>query len=136
MVDNFADALEESNGELAMLLAQPPIAFHRVFVDITGSATAALLLSCLIELQEQTGVDADDWFQTSSDHIGAKSGLSRKEQATARRALRHLGLLQERREGFPARFELRIVFSNVSNLLIAQTRQRLAQSRRPEITSH
>ena len=35
----------ERNGELAMLVSAPPIAFNPVFVDITGSVTAALLLS-------------------------------------------------------------------------------------------
>ena len=131
----LADNLE-GNGELAMLLAQPPIAFHRVFVDLTNSATAALLLSSLIEHQEQVGVGTDEWFETTAEQISARTGLSRKEQATARRTLRDLKLLDERREGFPARFELRINFSQVSTLLIGQARKRLSQSRSIGVTEH
>lgn len=119
--EEFLEAIEQ--GDLAMLVAAPPIAFQRVFVDITKSATAALLLSaCMQEQEYQTS--ADGWYTASADQWESLTGLSRKEQSTARRVLRDLSLLHERRTGYPAQFEIRVDYNEITRRLLAVTRKR------------
>jgi hypothetical protein len=116
----------QKNGSLAMMVAQPPIAFHRVFVDLTGSATAALLLSACLEQQEVPGaMNEHGWMEVSAQGWEDRTGLSRKEQATARKTLRELGLFEEHRTGYPAKFEIRVNFERISQLLIATARKRM-----------
>lgn len=117
----------EQNPELALMVASPPIAFHRAFVDITGSVTAALLLSACLQEQEERGSSADGWFAASYEMWNLRTGLSRKEQATARKLLRDARLLQERKTGFPANIEVRIMYDQVSRRLIEIASARLAR---------
>lgn len=78
------------------LFGRPPVAFHRVFVAVTGSVTAALWLSHAIGLAKQAGGDI---FAMSQDECCEATGLSRREQETARARLRAAGLVAEARLG-------------------------------------
>jgi len=73
---------------------QPPVTFHRVFVDLTQSILAALMLSQAIALSEARA-DSRGWFACSAGQWQADTGLSPFEQHAARRVLMHLGLLSE-----------------------------------------
>ena len=82
---------------LLEILGQAPIVFHRIFVDITGSVTAALWLSYALYALEAHPAHHDGWFSKSQDEWQRDTGLTRREQETARRRLRVLELLEERR---------------------------------------
>lgn len=116
------------NPELVTMVASAPIVFHRAFVDITGFATAALLLSACLQEQEERGSDAQGWFAVSFEMWQLRTGLSRKEQASARKLLREVRLIQERKEGFPADFELRVMYEQVSLRLIELASAKSAQA--------
>lgn len=86
------------------------IAFHRRLVALTSTVKSALLLSQAIywtrhgrDIQENKG-----WFWKTSDQWERETGLSGKEQATARDRLRDLSLLEEVRLGVPARLHFRL----------------------------
>lgn len=130
MSPELSTAFESAGGgELAMLVSQPPIAFHRVFVDLTGSATAALLLSCITEQTETPGaMDDDGWMLASCEQWEVRTGLSRKEQATARKVLRAQHLLEERRDGFPANFRVRVNFERISKRLIEMSQAKFKKN--------
>ena len=82
---------------LLEILGQAPIVFHRIFVDITGSVTAALWLSYALYALEAHPAHHDGWFSKSQDEWQRDTGLTRREQETARKRLRVLDLLEERR---------------------------------------
>ena len=82
---------------LLEILGQAPIVFHRIFVDITGSVTAALWLSYALYALEERRAGDDAWFSKSQDEWQRDTGLTRREQETARKRLRALELLEERR---------------------------------------
>ena len=82
-------------------LLDRPIAFHRCFVDLAGSITAALMLSQAIYWQQRTR-DPDGWWFKTRDEWQEETGLGRREQETARRKLRKLGVLREDLRGVPA----------------------------------
>lgn len=82
---------------LLEILGQAPIVFHRIFVDITGSVTAALWLSYALYALDSPAASAQGWFGKSQDDWRRDTGLTRREQESARRRLRELGLIVERR---------------------------------------
>lgn len=85
-----------------------PITFHRCLVGVTGSVTAALLLSQAMAWSEQLAPEVEGWFMRSQGDWTEETGLSRWEQETARRVLRNCGLLEERKMGIPARLWFRV----------------------------
>ena len=97
------------SGSIAHLLhlLDRPIAFHRCFVTLAGSITAALMLSQAIYWQKRTK-DHDGWWYKTRDEWTAETGMKRKEQEGARRKLRKLGLLHEQRRGVPAQLWYRV----------------------------
>lgn len=111
----------ENNGELAMLVSAPPIVFSPIYVDITGSVTAALLLSACA--QDTEAMTEGGWTELNSDRWLKQTRLSIAELRTARKTLKELSLLDERRYGFPAKSEYRIDFAKLTSKIVA-----LAQS--------
>lgn len=88
-------------------MGQSPISFHRAFVDVTGSVTSALWLSWAVNqvnIQaaqlKQRGVakleDTQVWFESNHPDCERDTGLTRREQDTARRILREAKILHER----------------------------------------
>ena len=76
-------------------LLDRPIAFHAPLVDLTGSITAALMLSQAIYWSKRTKHDGG-WFYKSREEWTEETRMSRDEQETARKKLRASGFWQER----------------------------------------
>lgn len=93
---------------LVMEVFDLPVAFHRSLVSITGSVTAALMLSQAITWTETLTPEADGWFSKSQAEWSEETGLSRWEQKTARGVLRDCSLLEERKCGMPAKLWFRV----------------------------
>ena len=94
-------------GNLLLDVFDLPVTFHRCLVPVTGSVTAALMLSQAI-WASQASEEADGWFTKSREEWEEETGLSRWEQQTARRVLRDGGFLEERRVGLPAKLCYRV----------------------------
>ncbi len=112
------------NQELAIIwpLLGRHIAFHRRLVDLTANVKAALMLSQAIYWTRH-GRDIamnDGWFFKTGEQWAMETGLSAKEQATARELLRDLALLGERRIGLPARLHFRLCVDQLGELLFGQ----------------
>lgn len=86
------------------------IAFHRRLVDLTSSVKAALLLSQSIYWTRHGRdiAETDGWFHKTTEQWAFETGLSAKEQASAREVLRNLALLEDQRMGIPARLHFRL----------------------------
>lgn len=95
------------------------IAFHRGYVELTGSVTAALLLgqACYWSKrsEEQKG-----WFYKTREEWQEELGLSRKEQETARTLLRKLPFWQEKLESLPAKLYFRVDFQALTKYIESQ----------------
>ncbi|MBP7565538.1 MAG: hypothetical protein KA795_05985 [Burkholderiaceae bacterium] len=88
----------ERNGDLAMLVASPPITIHRVFAELTGSALAGLLLTCILqEYETRESVLTDGGVALSAEQLVARGGLSKAEQAMAIKTLREMKLITQSR---------------------------------------
>jgi hypothetical protein len=78
-----------------------PIVFQRIFVELTGSICAALMLSHAIGITETLQPESGGWFALSKDDWQREVGLTRFEQESARRVLRDRGFLIEAKRGAP-----------------------------------
>lgn len=106
-------------------LLERRIQFHPIFVRMTGSITASLMLSqgfywtrkWIFEQQPAR----DGWFWKSRDEWHLETGLSRREQETARKILRKLGFIQEKEEGMPARLSFRLDLERITQAVQPDT---------------
>jgi hypothetical protein len=101
-------------------LLDRPIAYHRCFVSLTGSVTAAVLLSQAVYWSKRTGAGNDGWFWKTGADWEEETGLSRREQDTARGILRGLGFWEEEKRGIPARLWFRLNLEQLEQLLISE----------------
>lgn len=84
-------------GLLLELFGQAPIVFNRIYVDIAGSVTAALWLAYAVYHVCERESAPGNWFRKSQHDWLRETGLSRREQESARKQLRILGVLEEQR---------------------------------------
>jgi hypothetical protein len=96
-----------------------PIAYHRIFREISGSTVAAVLLSQAWYWKDRCS-EQDGWFYKTGEQWRQETGLSRKEQETARKKLRYAGFLEERKEGIPARLFYRVNVQMVCDAILAK----------------
>ena len=98
------------------------IAFHRRLVDLTANVKAALLLSQSIYWTRHGRdiADAGGWFLKTAGQWRMETGLSAREQDTAREVLRELAIIDEQRIGFPARLHFRLCLDQLDALLSAR----------------
>lgn len=87
---------------LVMEIFDAPITVNRSLIRITGSVTAALMLSQAITWTETLAPEAKGWFTKSHWEWSEDTGLSASEQEGARRVLRRTCLVEERTQGEPA----------------------------------
>ena len=97
-----------------------PIVFQRAYVGLTGSAVAALFLSYAVYTTERQPPEAEGWFKKSGEEWKTETGLTRFEQQTARRILRELDILIERKYGLPAELYFKVRVDRLMELLSDQ----------------
>src|SRR5581483_10535064 len=61
--------------------------------------------------------DPDGWVWKTQDQLHAETGLTRKEQESARRYLRDADVLEERKAGVPAKLYFRVNVERLTQLL-------------------
>lgn len=83
-----------------------PIAYHRCFVVFVG-VTGAVFMSQAIYWSKRTK-DEEGWFYKTQEEWEIETGLTRREQETARKRAKEAGLLEEKLAGNPARMYYRI----------------------------
>jgi len=103
-----------------------PIVFHRAYVPIAGGITASLFLSYAGYACADLPQDQGGWFTRTQTEWERDTGLTRREQETARRQLRERGLLEERRVGMPAVLWYRVNWARLRDSLERQSRSHWA----------
>lgn len=94
--------------ELLLEVMEEPICIHRPLLTLTGSITAALMLTYANYQMQDLPPGSDGWFCKSQEEWQAELGLSRFEQEGARKILRGMNLLEEKRIGMPAKLHFRV----------------------------
>src|ERR687894_2563539 len=83
---------------------------------MVGGATTGLFLSQLLFLSDK-GANTDGWVYKSEAEMGKETGLSKREQQTARRKLLALGVIQIVRRGFKFTYHFRIVWERLLQVI-------------------
>lgn len=104
-----------------------PIAYHREFVQF-GGVKAAVFLSQAFYWHYRTK-DTEGWFYKTRDEWEEETGLTRKEQESARKSLKEYGILHEKSEGLPRRLFYQIDVVKLEELLADLYGQKLPSSR-------
>lgn len=97
-------------------ILQRPIAFHPVFAQISGSVNAGLFLSQLFYWQDK-GSDEEGWIYKTYEEWKQETTMSRHELDGARKTLKSLFLIEEKKTGCPARLYYRINFESIVTIL-------------------
>lgn len=94
-----------------------PIAFNKHYVFIGCGINGALMLSQLVYWTARTK-DSEGWIYKDHHEWTRETGLTRKEQHTARKTLKELGFISEKKHGVPPRVFFRIERENLYKALI------------------
>lgn len=96
-------------------LLDRPIAYHRIFVALTGSVKAAILLSQALYWQKRAK-QKDGWWYKTAEEWQDETGLTRHEQETARKACERY--LETDLRDAPARLYWKVNEKNLSDDLL------------------
>tara|TARA_R110000796_G_scaffold95459_2_gene200674 strand:+ start:14796 stop:15629 length:834 start_codon:yes stop_codon:yes gene_type:complete len=104
-------------------LLDRPIAFNRSFVDLGVGITGALMLSQCVYWSTRTK-NSDGWFYKSREEWMEETGLTRREQETARRRLCDKGYIEESKRGVPCRVFFKLNREALENDLLELAQKR------------
>jgi hypothetical protein len=106
------------------LLPNQIVGYSPHLARIVGGATIGLFLSQLLFLSDK-GANPEGWVYKSEQEMTRETGLTKREQQTARRKLLALGVIQIERRGFKFTYHFRIVWERlyqvIENFLRGQT---------------
>lgn len=103
--------------KLIEAMNEQPIAFNKHYVFLGCGINGALMLSQLVYWTSRTK-DSDEWiFKTHHDWT-VETGMTRREQETARKTLKDLGFISEKKMGVPRRVFFRVERENLYQALV------------------
>jgi len=100
-------------------LLKRTIAVHPTIIRAVGSVKLGVLWSQFLYWHGK-GEDPDGWIYKTRNDIEEETALTRREQETARRKGRDLGLIEEKLAGNPAKVHYRININRMAELLQKQ----------------
>lgn len=100
---------------IIMELLDRPIAYQRIFVKF-GGVTGAVLLSQAVYWQKRV-TRSDEFFYKTAVDWEEETGLSAKEQFTARKRLKKHEILIEKRIGIPCKLHYKVDIVKLYNLM-------------------
>lgn len=102
----FTDLLQEIGS---------PIAFYPDLVPLVGSHESAIFL-CQVTYWTGKQYNKDGWIYKTQEEWFLETGLTQKQQKTARRLLVERGYIEERKRGIPQRLEYRVMTSALNEV--------------------
>jgi hypothetical protein len=98
------------------LLPNRTVGYSPDLAKAVGGATIGLFLSQLLFLSDK-GADPSGWVYKSEQEMGRETGLTKREQQTARRKLLALGVIQIERRGWRNTYHFRIVWERLEQVI-------------------
>jgi hypothetical protein len=83
---------------------------------IVGGATIGLFLSQLLFLSDK-GANPEGWVYKSEQEMGKETGLTKREQQTARRKLLSLGVIAIERRGFKFTYHFKVIWEKLYQVI-------------------
>ena len=93
--------------EAVMAVLGSPVAYYAAFAQALGGVEAGVFASQFFYWHGK-GHDPDGWVYKTQAEIEEETGLTRRNQETARKRLRDCGVLEEKYTGMPAKLYYRL----------------------------
>ena len=121
--------------ELIRLMNERPIAFNKHYVFLGCGINGAVMLSQLVYWADKSN-DRNGWIYKTGKEWTEETGLTRREQDTARKNLKELGFIDEHKHGVPCKVHFKVNQEALYDALVnlAQKRQTDAQISQTECT--
>lgn len=127
------NSLEEAKQALINLLTDKVVAYHVEYANIGGGATSGLFLSQLLYWYGKGSDKEEGWIYKTQAEWTEETGLTRREQETARNRLKKKGILKEKRDGMPARL---FFLPNIETIISLLSKQKHPTKPRQIIAKH
>jgi hypothetical protein len=98
------------------LLPNRVVGYSPDLARIVGGATIGLFLSQLLFLSDK-GANPDGWVYKSEAEMGRETGLTKREQQSARRKLLALGVIQIERRGFKFTYHFKVMWERLYQVI-------------------
>ena len=98
------------------IIKDRPVAYHPDFAKAIGSVQAALFLSQLLYCSDKE--NNNGWIYKTQKEFYEETGLSRREQETARKKLKELGILEEKYQGIPRKLYYKVNMDKLAKLML------------------
>jgi hypothetical protein len=100
---------------------------------IVGGATTGLFLSQLLFLSDK-GADPEGWVYKSEQEMGKETGLTKREQQTARRKLLALGVIAIMRGGWKNTYHFKVLWEKLYQVITGSQRTQTVSTEKVERT--
>jgi hypothetical protein len=98
------------------LLPNRTVGYSPDLARIVGGATTGLFLNQLLFLSDK-GANPDGWVYKSEQEMGWETGLTKREQQTARRKLLALGVIAIERRGFKFTYHFKVIWERLYQVI-------------------
>jgi hypothetical protein len=112
---------------LIALLQDRPVAYHPMLAKILGGVKQAIFVSQLLYWHGK-GIRPDGFIWKTREEFQEETGLTRYEQETARKHLRDLGVLEEKRKGVPGKMHYRLDTGKLGELIVEHNESTMLDS--------
>src|ERR671917_2965812 len=96
-----------------------------------GGATTGLYLSQLLFLSDK-GANPEGWVYKSEQEMGKETGLTKREQQTARRNLLSLGVIAIMRGGWKNTYHFKVIWENLYQVIAGMQRPQTVATEKGE----
>jgi hypothetical protein len=100
---------------------------------IVGGATTGLFLSQLLFLSDK-GANPEGWVYKSEQEMGKETGLTKREQQTARRKLLSLGVITIMRGGWKNTYHFKVIWEKLYQIITGSQRTQNVATEKTERT--
>jgi hypothetical protein len=98
------------------MLPNQVVGYSPDLAKIVGGATTGLFLSQLLYLSDK-GHNPEGWVYKSEQEMGKETGLTKREQQTARRKLLSLGVIAIMRGGFRNTYHFKVIWEKLYQVI-------------------
>src|SRR5918998_2979716 len=113
------------------LLPNRTVAYSPDLARAVGGATTGLFLSQLLFLSDK-GANPEGWVYKSEQEMGKETGLTKREQQTARRKLLSLGVIAIMRGGWKNTYHFKVIWEKLYQVIAGSKRPQTVPTAKSE----
>src|SRR5918998_1569328 len=113
------------------MLPNRTVGYSPDLARIVGGATIGLFLSQLLFLSDK-GANPEGWVYKSEQEMGKETGLTKREQQTARRKLLSLGVIAIMRGGWKNTYHFKVIWEKLYQVIAGSKRPQTVPTAKSE----